>query len=369
MAWVLGETVQESFEVAGATGQTFTRTASYINGSATTFNPTFTEIGGGFYRYAYTPAVAGSFEWTGTATNGDGVTINFDVEATGVTIVISSAATGGLTQTRAQLRRLVAKRFGDHTALVATANGTTTTILDTYHVNDGTHHFNGCDIICLNGTNANLRRRVKATATSTGTLTLNSALTAATATSDTFDCFNRAARGYTAEQYDDAINAAIIDAYPAGMIHVVATVGTAFDAETPEVTVPAALVDVTDVELQDSDGDWHIVPKARARGGDGWWADKAAGQLRLHGRAAWMADELTLRMHGLGRQDTLSTDSDVCALNVEYIVAHAAYHLALGYVGNDDMAVRVNDLRSQYNAARSRMRTYRPPHAARVRAA
>lgn len=79
MAWVVGSPVQESFYL-GPTGQTFTRTASYVNGVSTVFAPTFTEIGGGFYRYTYTPAVAGAYEWIGTGSNGSPIALNFSVE-------------------------------------------------------------------------------------------------------------------------------------------------------------------------------------------------------------------------------------------------------------------------------------------------
>lgn len=62
-----------------ATGQAFTRTASFFNGSSTVFAPTFAEIGNGAYRYTYTPTLAGIYEWIGSATNGEIVTIAFRV--------------------------------------------------------------------------------------------------------------------------------------------------------------------------------------------------------------------------------------------------------------------------------------------------
>ena len=207
------------------------------------------------------------------------------------------------------------------------------------------------------------------TADTTGTLTLNTALTAATATNDTFDVFNRRGRGFTIDQYNRAINNAINDAFPASVIEVVATITGAFDADTPEITVPASLVEVSALEAQDSTGDWRIVPKARSRGGDGWYPDKASGELRLYGRNAWTVDTLSLRVFGLGRQGTLSAESDTCVIRPEFIVAHAAYHLALGAVGNEDMAVRVNSLKRELDEQRVMIRKFREPSSAKVRPA
>lgn len=76
--YAVGSTIGEAFDL-GVTGQTFARTASYINGAVSVWNPTFVEIGSGFYRYSYVPSVAGSFEWVGTATNGAPIVINIQV--------------------------------------------------------------------------------------------------------------------------------------------------------------------------------------------------------------------------------------------------------------------------------------------------
>lgn len=370
MAWVLGETVSQTF-YTGNTGETFTRVASYINGASSVWNPTIAELGSGYYRWSYTPSVAGSFEWSGTGSAGSPLPINFDVEATGVTVTVSAATSGALTQTFAQLRQRLADKFEDLVQLTATANGNVgkTTLIDTYHINPGTEHYNGRDVLCTSGTNAGLKRRVTGTADTTGTLTLNTALTAATATNDTFDVFNRRGRGFTIDQYNRAINNAINDAFPASVIEVVATITGAFDVDTPEITVPSSLVEVSALEAQDSTGDWRIVPKARSRGGDGWYPDKASGQLRLYGRNAWTVDTLSLRVFGLGRQATLSAESDICAIRPEFIVAHAAYHLALGAVGNEDMAVRVNSLKRELDEQRVMIRKFREPSSAKVRPA
>lgn len=72
MTWVVGAVASEPFALPSlATGQTFTRSSSKIANADVTWNPTFSEVGNGVYRYVYTPSAAGSHEWVGTATNGE----------------------------------------------------------------------------------------------------------------------------------------------------------------------------------------------------------------------------------------------------------------------------------------------------------
>lgn len=281
---------------------------------------------------------------------------------------MATASTAQQTQTLLELRRAVADRFDDYTLLTSTANGNVgkTTLIDTQNINPGEQHFNGAQIVCLNGTNAGLTRTITGTDLTTGTLTF-AALTLATAAADTFDVFNRTGRKFKKAQYDRAINRAIVDAWPMGTIMVTAAVSATFDAEVPEITVPVSVSEVIALEYQDENSDWHTVPKAGSRGGDGWFADAASGQLRLNGARAWAVNDKTLRVTGYGRQDALSADSDTCALAPEFIVSRAAYHLALGNVGQDDMAVRVNIFRDESERARVRIARLRDPWSQKVR--
>lgn len=332
---VLGEIVSESFSLVSlATGQTFTRTSSYINNVASVWNPTITEISGGFYRYSYTPLVAGSFEWAGLATNGEAVTINFEIEATGVTVTISAATTGALTQTLAQLRRRVARRLGDYVALTATANGTTTTIVDTQRINTATQDMTGRVVVSSNGTNSGLSRFITAQVDATGTLTV-AALTTGTLTNDTFDVYNKRGKGFLPTEYDSAINDAINDAYPLGMIEVAATISTVFDSDVPDVTVPASLTYVHTVQWLDDDSRPHAIPMSRRGGEYGWYPNSTAGTITVYGRFGTDIDGLTIVLIGYGRQATLSANADTCALNAEYIVDNAAYHLAHSALDKD----------------------------------
>lgn len=80
MAIYVGETASETF-ATGVAGETFTRVASYIDGTAVTWNPTFTDLTGGSYRYSYVTTTVGPHEWVGTGSATGLVFINFDVDA------------------------------------------------------------------------------------------------------------------------------------------------------------------------------------------------------------------------------------------------------------------------------------------------
>ena len=328
--YILGETAEESFYI-GTTGQTFSRTASYIDKAAVTWSPTFSEIGTGFYKYTYTPTVSGSHSWVGTSTNGTPVTINFEVDESSLSsvTVVSAATSGALTLTRAELRARVARELGDYVLLTATDLGTTTTIIDTLNVGTFAENFNGRFLYFTSGTNVGLTRRVTATTDGSGTLTFTPAASGAVAESVTCEVYNKRGVGFTPDQYHSAINDAINDAYPLGVIRVRSTIGTAFDADTQTVTVPAAMTHVSDVEWQDSDTFWHSIPMASRRNEFGWIADPTAGEIRILGRIGSDIDGNTVRLTGYGRQGTLADDSDTCALNAEYIVCRAKFHLCM----------------------------------------
>lgn len=363
MALVLGETQSESFPIASlATGQTFTRTASYINNASSVWNPTFSEIGGGVYRYSYVPSVAGLYEWYGVAGNGDPVVINFDVEATGVTVVVSAAVSGGLTVTLQELRRRVARRLGDYDQLTSTGNGTTSTIVDTLNVNTATEDMRGRIVVPTNGTNNGLTRRVSNMVDSTGTLTVTPAMTASTATNDTFDVFNKRGKGFTPAMYTAAINDAINDAFPLGLIELRADITPAYDYADPVITVPASFIYVHAVEWEDEGGYWNAVLPSNRTGQYGWVADSAAGEIRILGGIGYGIDGLTVRLTGYGRQPTLSAETDTCALNAEYIVARACYHLCAGHIDRnpDKYGPLVTLFLDESRRLRTRVRTLSP---------
>lgn len=213
--------------------------------------------------------------------------------------------------------------------------------------------------------------RVTGFTDSTNTLTfVPVATTALTAIGQTAEVYNKRGAGGTPSEYKDAINNAINDAFPIGLIEVRSNVSATFDSDTPEATVPASLTHVHTVEWQDDDSFWHEIPRSNRAGEYGWIADATAGQIRILGAPADDADGHTLRVTGYGRQDTLSVDADTCALSAEFIVSRACYHLCYAWLDKDQ---KFRDAATTYereaNRLRWRLKTTKKPGTLLVRSA
>lgn len=282
---------------------------------------------------------------------------------------MATASTGALTITLANLVRRLADEFGDLVQLTATANGTTTTFLDTKNVNTGAEELTGREIYFTSGTNSGLARRITATTDSTGTLTF-AAVTTSTATSDTADVFNKRGRGFLRAEYVRWLNRAIDRAWAVARIEALGTVSGTFSADDPEVTVPVALTEVFKVEWQDSSGLWNEVKKAPRWGSDGWTAIRGSGKVRIMGAPAWQANGRTLQVWGYARQDNLSADSDTCALDTDWVISWAAYHMAKSAVASGlkpELENTVMLMREDARMDEARLRRLRHPDTMAVR--
>jgi len=270
---------------------------------------------------------------------------------------MATATTGQLTQTLAQLRNRVADRLGDRLALTATADGTTSTFKDVLNVTTATENLLGRWLLTSDGTVHVISGQTNSSSTLTFTPVVASSTT--TATGQTANLFNKRGKGFNPTDYKNAINNAINDAYPLGLIAVRASVTNPFDSSSPEITVPASITLVTDLEYQDGNGDWHLIPKSGKYSEYGWRADRTAGELRLFGFPADQIDGLSLRVTGYGRQDELSSDSDTCALNAEFVVSRACYHLCTSAIDKDPAyyGSLVNLYMQESDRLRKRLRT------------
>jgi hypothetical protein len=277
---------------------------------------------------------------------------------------MATAATGQLTLTRKQIRQRVARRLGDYMGLIATANGSTTTFIDTTRLAPAREQSTGRQWVGTSGSNDGVQRGCTGSGT---TLTLSAAVTS-TLTGDTADLYNKRGTGWLADEYNDEITTVLDDAAGFALIEVVETVSGTFDADTPEVTAPASLREVYAVEWEDSDSVWHRIPAAERFGHYGWIADAAAGQLRIQGGPAWWANGYALRIFGYGRQDTLASDTASCALDPEYVIAQTAFNLAFAGMDRDPgIAQKVLILQQQAEMAKRRMARVRHPDAKSVR--
>ena len=81
MAWYVGDIISEIFSTS-VPGESFSRSASYIDNVAVAWNPTFIDLGGGYYRYTYTALQVGAHEWIGSGSSTGPIAINVDVDET-----------------------------------------------------------------------------------------------------------------------------------------------------------------------------------------------------------------------------------------------------------------------------------------------
>lgn len=283
---------------------------------------------------------------------------------------MATATTAQLAITLTDLRRRVADRLGDYTQLVCTSNSLNSfSIIDVINVNAGAENFNGRVLLFASGTAGNIGRirRVTSTTDSTNTIAYTPLTPSLPVANDVVDAFNKRGIGFQPREYTNAINQAINDAFPLGVIDLQAS-PTAFDENTPEITVPANMIDVYDVEWQDVDGDWHRVLKANRNNEYGWRVDQPNGQIRILGTPGWQASSSNIRISGYGRQDVLTAETDTCLLNAEYVVARACYHLCAGSLMRDSAYGQLTPMYQQESERmRTRIRTIRRPNTERVR--
>jgi hypothetical protein len=270
--------------------------------------------------------------------------------------------------TRAQLRRRIAERIGDIVYLTATANGTTTTFIDTLRIGTQTDSMLGRDLLFTSGANSGLTRRITSFNDGTGTIGWGIAVTS-TLANDTAEVYNKRGTGWLKEEYDRAINACIDEASGLGLVELVEVIPGPFDAEVPEVTVPVTLLEVFAVEWQDSDGFWHAIRPSARWDRYGWSADPGAGQIRIQGAPAMLADTANIRLSGYGRQATLAADTDSCSLDVDWMVARACYLLYEGGLDRDSgYGQKILLVKEAAERARRRLQVVRHPGTRPVRA-
>jgi hypothetical protein len=264
-----------------------------------------------------------------------------------------------LSQTLAQLRNRVADRLGDRVELTATSNGTTTTFIDTRNINTGTEDMKGRAILFSDGSVSRITAQVDATSTLTFTPAVSNANLVEAG--DVANVFNKRGKGFLPSEYKNAINNAINDAFPLGLIELTDD-GGALDITTGEITIDASMYYLASVQYSDEDGYEFIVPKATRTNRQGWRVIPSSGKVVLEGSFAEGIDGLTITLTGYGRQEILSADSDTCLLNAEWIVARALYHLCASSLDKDATYGQLVGLyRDESERKRSRIRTMKQP--------
>jgi len=328
-----GDVVSESIYVGG-TGLTFTRLASYVNGSAVSWSPTFTEIGSGFYRWSYTTTqgdTTGAYEWVGTASDGTPVPINFDLNPRSVSATVGVAGAGGVS--RKSLRREIGRELGQCIVLTA-ESGTDTTLVDRSRLTYPNNAYKGRTLYFTGGTAGNIgeTRTVIASTQSSGQIEWSEALPAAVAAADEAELWGMHGEGVEPWEVNDMINTVVLDVGYNYGTPVTAAVAAAFDYEDPEITIPAAVTRmIYSLQYQPDGTDlWLEVDRATSPGGAGYWVNRGLGTITVGGDY-WLSelDDLDLQIVGDSFQTALASDAATTAVPKEYLVAEVCARLCL----------------------------------------
>jgi hypothetical protein len=205
---------------------------------------------------------------------------------------------------------------------VASATGTTTTLIDTVNGNRQDNSLNERIGIFSGGTAGNLGDivRVSGNTRSTQTITFTPTLSDATAALDELELWNRRDQGVSPRDVNDLINDAIVDVGEQSPIPALDS-EVAFDFDDPLISVPAAWEAVTGVEWEDDLTLWHPVPRADIR------VDRVQRKVELMGRSRELASGRMVRVRGANMAVALASDSDTTSVNFEWICKYVSVHV------------------------------------------
>ena len=247
----------------------------------------------------------------------------FDVTIGRPSVVIAQPPTVG-GQTRQAIRRQIARDLGDFYLITATEFGTESSIISEQDLAREYGHFVAMQVVPVFGTEANLYQ--------TGTVTVSSQqnrsvsfvppLPAATAPGDVFEMYNLHGTGWTYEQYNAAINAAIVRAGEEhGTIDYAADIPGYFDQSNPYIAIPDEFTHVYGLQYIDQYGRRTRIQPT------GLTIDKYGREMVLNDKWAYKAHGRALRMLGMRMPGTLETDDARTDMGTEWIVVEAKAQL------------------------------------------
>jgi hypothetical protein len=229
--------------------------------------------------------------------------------------------------TRATLRRTTGRLCGDLIVATATANGTTTTLIDTVRAVAGDDALIGRQAFYVSGTSANLytTRRVSANAESTGTITVSTAWSSASASGDVVELFASRSISPTPDEIHDKLNDLIRGVADKHLTVVDSTPAT-FDAEDPYLDIPATWIGYSGAFWQDDLGIWHEIAKAHRplHKNLGTY-----GQVEIAGTTRWQVDGNDVMLVGVTPAAVLASDTDSTIVNPDWLCKQAAGELLI----------------------------------------
>jgi hypothetical protein len=243
-------------------------------------------------------------------------------------VTVGVAYKGGVTV--AELRRRIASKLKDWIGIVATQDaGSNAQFTDEDNLYAEAYQLASSQIVIATGhpDNVGAIRRVTSN-DGLGTITLARDLPQPIVEGDTADLVNIAGRGFTVMRYTQEIKAVLSDASREFRIPIEVDIPTAFDDDSPWITLPYGMTEVHTIEYNDGYDSYGMGPaRTRSASSSGWFAE-GSGRVRIEGGGRWLADGYTVRVYGYGPHPDVYADDDIVHLDSEWVVLEAAQRLA-----------------------------------------
>ncbi len=231
--------------------------------------------------------------------------------------VTSPNATAGAGTTRAELRRTIANQLGDYYPVVATQSGQTGNMFDNYNLAGETNKFKGMQVLVTGGTYANLGQITTVTLSdeASRSISFEPPLPIATQVGDTAELYNFKSRGSTIQQYNQAINTAILQAREQhAVIPYTYTATDSFIRTNPYIDIPDYFTHIVSVDALDARG-----ATVRLKAGD-TMVDRFSRSIEVHRRGVNSLHGLSVRLRGYVAPNLLNNDTDRTNLDAEWIL-------------------------------------------------
>ena len=352
----VGETISEVWET-GVVGETFATHMALINGMEAAWEPTFTEIGDGFYTYTLIPEVPGFYSWSGEGSGSGPFTINIEVDPFAAVTPPTPGTPVGTT-TLDRLVEHVALRSMDLIQATATRNEVgLQTFTDVNNLIEDNAFFAGMELHFTTGPNAGLTRRIAYSEYDSGTLSWELPVFAPVLVGTEINIYNRSGLGHLYKEYKNALNMVIREVGGNVMQRIDVEVAVLPDSWQPVITLdPNTISKVCRISYLDCSG---VRQSLRRNRHHGWWSDHGSGQVTLTGNAIGIVTSSTppLKAHGYLKPQELRNGTDATFIDPEWLVETAAGLLQNANPDNAGNLAPGQYLRNRADAMRGKMAT------------
>lgn len=287
------------------------------------FPVTFREIGNGMYEASVATTVndvPGEWFLLVQANNGYLYEETFDIIGQRKQVV-PVPATPQDGASRLQLRRAIANQLGDLVAVTATVNGTESILTDTVNLSREMNAFNGMQVHCVDAQQPDNIGHVATVASnnpSTRSINFNPALPYPIMEGDLFDLYNFRDNGWRIDEYNQAINDAILrGGEEHSTIPYTLTVAEPFNRNQNLVHIPRPFSYFAGIDIVGKDGSMQKIPPNMYR------VDKYTSEVSLLHGYVQKAHGKTIRLRGWRTPDLLHTDDAKTHLPTEWVVSEA----------------------------------------------